>query len=111
MVVFLDLLPMCMQVTDEIWNCDSIVILSWDTSTLTPFSLVLLIRVAMVLGFTGLVRLSPILLKVANSNRLPSDAIYSSLAQARADEPLVSQVNVTITPGHTGSSGRSLLSD
>ena len=37
---------------------------------------------------------------VANTSSLPPASMYSSLVQARTVEPLVSQVNITTSPGH-----------
>lgn len=91
--------PVCMHVTDEFINWESVVIRSVDTSITTPLSLVLFTRVATVLELIGLRFLSPTSLKVANSSRVPPDSMYSSLVQARTWEPRVSQVSVITFPG------------
>ena len=86
-----------MQVTVE--STDT-TICSWDTNTRMPFTMVLLTRVAVVLGFAGLWRVTPFRLNEPNANWVPPDSMYSSLIHARIDEPLVSQVMVTTSFGH-----------
>ena len=59
--------PTSIHVTVETAESDA-VIWSCDCSTLVPLSIVFLTSVATVSGLTGLVRVSPTVLNVANSN-------------------------------------------
>ena len=97
-IVFTGPWPLIRHVTDEVGKRSDVVMNSWDTITVIPFSIVTLSRVAYVVGMVTLVTfiLDPILYICISS---PSVPMCSLLRHSNMEEFLVTHVNTILCPG------------